>query len=159
MLDDRFGRSVASPNLSVCSDLHSAQHALKVPSCDLIPFSEEDEPINPVGACSVRVQGPYGKRALRFPGPAEFTGCVFVDLGVVMSDVVIPARYRVLVRVPHTVFVRCTGICPLATNAFSDQCFNRGDHPERDGRELRVARRSDAGTNSCESRRRVAAAE
>lgn len=56
-------------------------------------------PVNPVGARSLRVQGPCGKRALRFPqdrqdSPAAF----FFDLGAAMSDVVIPPQYRARVK-------------------------------------------------------------
>jgi transposase InsO family protein len=56
-------------------------------------------PVNPVGARSLRVQGPCGKRALRFPqdrqdSPAAF----FFDVGAAMPDLVIPSQYRVRVK-------------------------------------------------------------
>ena len=52
-------------------------------------------PVSPVGARSLRVQGPCGKHAFRFPQDRQDSpAAVFSDSGAVMSDVVIPQRRR-----------------------------------------------------------------
>jgi hypothetical protein len=56
-------------------------------------------PVNPVGARSVRVQGPRGKRALRFPQDRQDSLAAFVFVqGASMSNVVIPSQYRARVK-------------------------------------------------------------
>ena len=75
-------------------------------------------PVNPVGARSLRVQGPRGKRALRFPqdrqdSPAAF----FLRFGSrEMIDVTIPPQYRARVkqRLKVLKYVEDHGVRPAA---------------------------------------------
>ena len=75
-------------------------------------------PVNPVGARSVRVQGPRGKRALRFPQDRQDSPAAFLLRfgGREMIDVTIPPQYRARVkqRLKVLKYVEDHGVRPAA---------------------------------------------